>query len=570
MANKTKTYALLTILLLIAVSTGLFFIQQSYVGGTILSLQKTEFLSSDPIIGGSAWLLTFLQNGGSQYVQGTIDSNQITAGGKTAKNDLTVTLSSSPQVCSYNIISQNLPIKNIEVVKKTGYFTQSSCVSACSGYDATFCNKPSWQFTYDAYCFKKTTTGVFGSVAYDKLQFTSDIMATIAGKDYKSTISNANTNSVYLGSGNEVYASWAGNLVSGENCPAPADQNVAAMYKNGAWSLTSRDAYNKYAAYDISGLQLCLGRGGTTPSACADEYNSFSNSAQLSEVFIAAGGERAIAESISSQTGKAKITLNKIMQFPLFVMRIKASVLGIVAESSKPVIVKAGSECFKTGTDGFVVADIKNDGGFTSTFVSSVSCDSVFEQSGTAIRTQFSPGELKTINIPITAEALKETKKQCSLTVHDLENPLNKASASTTLCVQPIVLCEKGEARCNGNIKEACVLGSGWEVVSGDTSCQKEIDCTKTPDAPGCKKPFVLDEFKLLVSVISALVIFGIVYWFAGSKFGKKKQDNFFRLVLSFGLAAAFGIFIYIYLYPVLIVAGILIVLMIIIKQVLK
>ncbi|MEK6883078.1 MAG: hypothetical protein AABY22_25865, partial [Nanoarchaeota archaeon] len=83
MSKKNNTLKIFLISLLVLIIIGAigasiyFFAKQTGFGGTIISLQQVDFISSDPTIGGKAWLLTMVQDGASQFARGVFTTDVI-------------------------------------------------------------------------------------------------------------------------------------------------------------------------------------------------------------------------------------------------------------------------------------------------------------------------------------------------------------------------------------------------------------------------------------------------------------------------------------------------------------
>ena len=79
--KKPILISILVFVIIAVLGTAFYFTtQQTGEGGTILSLQRTDFVSNDPQINGQAWLLSIVQNGASQFVRETF--TDINADGK--------------------------------------------------------------------------------------------------------------------------------------------------------------------------------------------------------------------------------------------------------------------------------------------------------------------------------------------------------------------------------------------------------------------------------------------------------------------------------------------------------
>lgn len=619
--GKVKNLTIIGIFLIIIMSS-LAFSQQ---GGQIISLQRVDFISNDATINGEAWLLTIVQNGASQFARGFFSSNQITDDDKVAKNSIDITIANSPQVCEYDIFRQDQFLSNMDsfIIQKTFFWQINDAIQECDNQGGILSATPDstiFQFiNFDTHCFKPTNTASRGTVSFDKLSFESEIISTINGERFSGTISNANQNSVTLSQG-RVHASWVGNLVSGADCPRASAQDIITLRFNNQWRLTDIEDWNTFTNYKDVGFSNCISNsfllGGVSSKNfddCVAEYNNFASAALVSKEFSETGGSQARVTA-HTDSGKAEIELAKDIQFPVFTMRIKADILGVVVPVGEPEILATDSSCFGTGDEGFLVVDVKNAGAVRATFVTSADCESPFKQSGTSIRTQIDSQRSASIQIPITAEtANEEQRANCEITVHDLENPNNQDVVTQQACVKGINLCTGNEERCVGERLEKCNLaGTSWVTISekSDTcitdECKIDTDC---PERIGftaeCKseslfttkkacvysgvescEPFYAPElpFAEAVTIIPnlstdclgitnpiriALGIIGaiIVFSFAFTRLPfKKKSEKGLKIILSLVLALMAGVIIWFLWWIILIIIALIIILVLVLR----
>ena len=244
-------------------------------GGTILSLSKTDFVSNDKTINGQAWLLTIVQNGASQYVEGYFtpeDMKDLQDNTKTKKS-LKVTLQNSPQICQYNIQQQNEYLYSINSFKikaslKTSTFPYvrteiKAAESACSdcynqgGYYCAWNDEDGDAFNVYVDCFKTSKTATYGTIQFDKLKFESQIIATIDTQSFSGKVSNEGQQSVWLSDG-IIQTSWSGSLVSGQDCPRAPEDDVISLRYNNQWIFTDENKWLDYKSYHFSGFTSCI------------------------------------------------------------------------------------------------------------------------------------------------------------------------------------------------------------------------------------------------------------------------------------------------------------------------
>lgn len=451
-------------------------------GGAVLSLSQVDFISNDPQVGGQAWLLTMVQNGQGQYAVGNFDNAEITDEDKSAEYDLTVRMDVNEQKCEYPIVYQGNQIKHASYFDRQCYGPLCTlCSKSCDGDTV---KEPG--FT-PCYCVYKTNTASYGSIGTPTTSFRSTLKATSHGETVQGEISNMGTTSVWLG--DKVYASWVGSLVSGDQCPIASDYRRAAAY-TGSWKIIDDTRYQSYRAYDISGFTTCkdLARSGSKKvTDCVNEYNIYEANALAGASFTSTGGSSATTSGTAND-GKVSINLNRLIQYPMITMRIKAAWIGIVIPVGKPSIVSVTSSPFQTGSTGFVVATIKNVGDGQGSFEASVQCTSGFSQQGTTQYITLNAGQQGTVNIPITATCQSDIGGSCSLVVTDRNNPNQIDTKSVGVNCKAIILCDPGLTRCNGNYAETCrASGSGWDVTQRCNYKCEMRDGVATCISPDCE-----------------------------------------------------------------------------------
>jgi len=451
-----------------------------------LSLGQVNFVSSDPQIGGQSWVLTVVQNCQGQYAVGTISKSQIKDGNTQAKYDLTIKTNVDNQRCNYPITYQNTQIKHMNYQTKTCYLGlvcdgtlgynapdwKRDC-QAKSGYYAWIENAGGFA-SYKYTCFWTTDSAGYGTVGTSSLSFQSTLQAQVQGETKTGTISSLGPGSVWLG--DKVYATWQGNLVSGDNCPNSGDYHISAAYVNGNWRTINNDNYNTWKTYNDAGMLNCIDRynGGTeTAESCTNNYNTLESNALAGKTLISPGGSQAYASG-SQNNGQVIIDLNKMIQFPVLTMHVKADWLGIFVPVGKPQITSLSMPDFQTGTVSNIKVDVKNIGDGSGSFAVYATCSAGFSQQGTEQYINLEPSASGTVYLPVTATCNQDTVGSCTVTAYDRNQPNNKDSGTVSGKCKPIILCTANEWRCNGQWREQCnQAGTSWVGVQKcDKTCE--------------------------------------------------------------------------------------------------
>lgn len=549
--NHTAAYMVTALVLIAAVLAGLYGkgILQSGLG-TVMTLQQTQFISNDNTIGGQAWLLTWVQNGNGQYVQGSASASQIKDGSTSAKYGISLTASNSQQSCAYKLNKASSSIRHIEAIDKGYSITglvgaTGSCNinDVCKGFDGSAIYKPSLSLNSRCFCIRNTNSGIVGDIEQTGLNFKEDFKATINGKDYVGSLSNNLANAVWLGNNNEIQISWNGNLVSGDVCPQSSGQNIRAVYA-GSWKIVDKDAVSKSLNYDFAN---CVDAKIDSPSGCAAQNNALESLALQSKSFTFVGGS---SPSVSGDVANGKITidLTRPIQYPSFTARVKADILGVVVPVSKPQIMDTDSQCFKTGSNGNIIVNIKNVGDNDGNFKAYANCPTPFSQTGSTISFSIAKGQTSTVNIPITGTTSQsKTNADCTIRVSDANNPNNYDEATQSACVQSIIICNAGDVRCNGIVKESCD-GSQWIPVPNDNSCSIPIPkfCETHPADPICKGvcawyDFSCKSIREIAGIIVAVIVFIMSWLFFNELFKNMIKNYTANVFVSMALGASVG-----------------------------
>lgn len=474
--KKRRRNAWFVIIALLLIGGVALFAQQFSVteGFSTLSLDRVDFESNDPTVGGQAFLLNVVQNGAGQYARGTFttsDLNQeLSDEGVEVSESLRIDLSTEGQECVYNIRNSGDVLSDLVVVEQGDCLTTICLNNARDRCNGVFANEGGFISRKDFICLDYELVGAVGTIDFDRLDFETTVDVTVGDEDFSGVISNSGERSVSLGD-NRVHASWQGNLVSGESCPSPAGQGVVALYTNG-WSVVSESAYENWkinADSLLDCLDLANNNDGIDYDSCVTEYQGLTSLASRSVDFVAEGGS-SVDFSGSANAGELRLPLGRLIQYPMITMRVSADTLGIVLPVGVPKIVDVSSDTFATGDDGNIRVEVENVGESLGVFVASVECSGDFSPRGTSPSFQVPSGSSAVLNIPLSAGSAGTSG--CVVTVADVENPFNRDISTVRVSADPLVTCDTGDIRCVGDVEQVCRAGV-WEVT-GTGACEIE------------------------------------------------------------------------------------------------
>jgi len=406
-------------------------------GFTTLGLSSVDFQSNDPVVGGQSWLLTAIQNGQGQYAVGELASSGFVdnSDGKKAGTSFKLEMTVDEQSVKYPISWNQRYVKQMKS-EKLGILVpiiDDYKITNCKAKQEWYVFKPSG--VYDTYCMWKENIGPEGVVSDGTLTFKSTIKATNGdGTAVSGTINSLSQTSTWLG--NSVYVSWAGNLVSGDPVPSASNNNIGALYiqSQNKWITVDKTYLQSFNDFDITGFDSCIGYGQAIAATvnglndCVSKFNILAGAATSPKTF---GNSYT---SGSSGSGQITLTLNKLIQYPVMTVRIKADflkTLSIVVPVGAPKVISVSSPSFQAGSTGSISATIQNTGTALGSFDVSASCSSGFAQVGTAQTLQLSPSQTGIVSIPLTANT--GTSGTCTITARDKNNPSLYDSATVSV-----------------------------------------------------------------------------------------------------------------------------------------
>jgi hypothetical protein len=192
-------------------------------------------------------------------------------------------------------------------------------------------------------------------------------------------------------------------------------------------------------------------------------------------------------------SGKVTLTVNKLLQFPVLTLKIKADWLGVYVPVGKPLITSVSSTEFQTGGVSYITTKVKNIGDALGSFGVYAQCNQPFSFVGTTEFINLNPNEEGVVNLKISGTCSQKIQGSCNVYAYDRNNPNNKDSKTVSVSCTPIVLCNAGETRCNGKVIEQCnQAGSGWNAIQTcDYTCEikegKATCVSPPPPKPQCE-----------------------------------------------------------------------------------
>ena len=466
-------------------------------GFTTLSLSApADFQSSNPFFNGPTWILSVRQGGFGQYAAGTFSASEIKdPDGITAINNLKLEVTNDRQSCVYPIqyTGNDYKIYKLYRVIYSGaklnplFNVNNQCLIDSNNNGGAMLSSGYSAFSLDGVCVWKTLQGDIAKLkSLPDKQFSTTVKVTTGNIVQSGIITN--TGDIQKQIGNNVWAVWNGNLETGDSCPGT--QNVIAEYSNG-WKLLDSSKYNNYVAAAIPiENDLSAGKIGlvtlTETDSKIQQYNSYADIAVQQAQLKSEGGSIAYTSG-SVSSGAIQIDLAKSIFFPLLTFYIKADALGIVQPVPKPQIVSVPSSILmKTGTTSLIPVSVKNIGTEAGTMQLSASCQAPVSQVGSAIDVSLQPNEQRTVNIPIIGDSIARINSICTIKFQSLNNFV---TASTTVTVDPIQICQPNQVICNNDKIEQCnSAGSGRFVVSDCT--QLNQICVNTGQPTCVNKEF--------------------------------------------------------------------------------
>jgi len=488
-------------------------------GATYISASQVDWVSNDPLLNEKAFLITGVENGGSQSVVFSLDKSNLGSSAEDGGYDLTGTGTIKTKTENYEI---EYPI----TVDNFGYYTLQKM---CDGSDCLFYGTKVYSYaTASEWCSEFSgvpetnivVTKHYGDIGYRCWQYEKvgqhaklgtgqhkfDMYVDVTspnGQDQIHLTDDMTTGSVDMGNNHHTYAKIVTAGVTFVSPPTPDTEYDAVYTQNQLYLTSKRTSSDFYNFYGYEGIRKVLGDCVSlqkSQDACQYEINRK----------VAEGMERAYyqGDGTSSITTSSifdgRMTLSNLPTMykqPIFSLIIDAEWFGITRPVGNPEIISLTTEDNKLieGERNYITAEIKNNGEYDASFDFSWDCNGA-EVTGSSFE-QFNAGETKEIEFQVTGQTSNGCDNaNCVLTVTDSENPQisDIKSVNFQFCEQN--QCEQeGQTRCMGNTVETCyelngvlvwgfsaecedicIMESGYavcqgqEIVCGDGFCNKE------------------------------------------------------------------------------------------------
>lgn len=514
----------------------------SIYGFRTLSISNINYISNDPNIGGKAWTMTVVQDGSGEYAVGYKDAEDIKTADWQAEGDVKIEMNVNKETCEYSI-SQQTARKLYRLSYYEDYWAidpfqiaWGNFVTNCYAKSNIFASAipRGSAFNPGGLCIYATQEdAVIGSLSTVSERFESTISVTSEGKTYSLPINNKNQRSASYS--DKLYAYWAGNLVSGDQCPIPSGQNIEAIYKSAKWRLVDSSKYTDWkVAYN--NVVSCINVEGQTASFCVGKVNTLLDSYLAIKSFVSNGGASA-QTSGTLDAGKVTINMAKQIQYPVITISIDADWIGaiaIVKPVGKPQIVSLQCQDFETGANGNIKATIKNIGNAQGSFDISASCNPPIS-SNVIESISLSPNEQGSRFIGITGTSEDSDTSVCTVKAYDRNNPSIFDTKTVSCTVKGIVTCNPGDKRCNYRDIEQCnTAGTKWERIEvcptgmicnaqsftcidenpencGNGVCEIGESCTNCPEDCGVCPPVPTDWIFIIVAGILGIIGVAVV-----------------------------------------------------------
>ena len=487
----------------------------SYAFAT-LSIHPVDLIDYETHLKTRVWWLTVSQNQMSDYAYGSISSNNIKDpdSGATASKDLEIRMKVDQETCSYTI-ALGEPIYRWDYKKiYLNYFLgecneetgRTKCISNYPNTKYIVVAKAPYSFDCYAYCFIPIKVGYFGDISTPYLTFKSTITLKSGNEQYSATIDRMDQTEVNFP--NDIaYARWTGSLTSGDECPKAKEEDVGAvwLYKDGKWHFIDYSNYLTYKAKSDNIFNCINGvDSDDEASLCVNEVNSALDTALLPKTFKSRGGSTAEAYG-SLDRGKVVINLNKLIQYPVINMYVKADWLGVVMPYGMPKIINAYSTPFDPSKgNGYIIVTVQNVGKAEGSFAVTAQCDYPFSIKSTEYTPTLKPGDTATVNLVLTAPtSTTKYKGTCKVIVYDRAHTINRDS--TTVSVETKTLPKGCEDYGYKSFPPACPKGYQPKTVeiNGLTCYTGECEKVWTP----VPKPSISFDLLLIIGIVILILI---------------------------------------------------------------
>lgn len=452
-------------------------------GYTVLSMSEVSYVSNQPELNRDAFLMTVVQNNQGESAEGTFKS--VTADDKTATETINIRSTIGDYRCVYPITATDNKIYHYRIIDKClrinpicSFGFEDRCEKR--GEDYLYYNAPVNQI-----CVQRTVDATIGLVKDARFDFQTDFDIIIGDVNTRLSLTPNDISDKTVD--NRVYVSWVGNLVTGENCPSSAVNNIAAVRGGVTWDtwvLVDSDKTDYVKLLQLNDIDTCMinAHGSDEENECISIANKASNDALVSKDFKLYGDDKTYTDLDAvdyhvSADGVAVIDLSQLIQYPIYRLIVDVDTLNIRIPVGMPEILDVTSDLeFTTGSFGTLTVLLKNIGEADGAFAVTADCESPFSYVGIAQHINLVPGGAGNVMLQIVGESTTHTCKSCVVKVYDRNFPDNKDEKTVSVCVNPILICEPNDLRCVEEKDEKCVDGTHWEEVVGSTRCVTSDD----------------------------------------------------------------------------------------------
>lgn len=491
---------ILIIFVLILATTSVF-------GATIISASQVDFVSNDALLNRRAFLITGVENGGSQSVVFTLNQNNLGSTAQEQGYELTGTGTVKTSVENYQInyptiidgqyyYSFTLLCNGNDCLHDAinGVYSLSSTSQYCSEFSGIVESKIivtkhvgelGWR------CWKSEVVGTHAVLGTGQHTFNMNIDVTSPKGSDRIILTHDMTNGqTDIGDNRFTYAKIVTAGVTFVSPPTP-DTRYDAVYKGNELYLTSKRStsdfnnfYGYNGMYQVLSNCIAIQKSGTE---CQVELNNKVAEGLARATYLGDGTSSLVKDTTT--TGRMVLSsLPTMYKQPIFSLIIDADWFGIVRPVGQPKIISLTADAkYTEGATNYIKATIKNEVDVDSSFDFSWNCNNA-QVTGTELSV-FSGLQSKDFQFQITGQTETGcTAGSCTLTVRDSENSAKQDTKSVNF-----QFCEQnqcnyaGETRCLLNSVEKCTSSNGaliWQTV---TNCPN--GCVIDSGFATCKQP---------------------------------------------------------------------------------
>ena len=461
---------------------------------TVKSISTTKIISNDADVAGAFFMVDTILGGGQHIVGEVSQSDFKHMSGYETKQPLTIKADTQTEIIDYRIINDNRGIYKYTV-------TQMKTCPTSTAYKIPLTGR--WMgipIFNEFICVSKLQYATKGSFDNPSVSFDADITLKVGAKEITEKIGSHSSSVSFIDNGNtHATAQWTGSLVTGDQ--APNQDNYAPYFysefygANNKWYVAKSLDYNEWMASETttdSQLQQYV--------AHPDDFNcdSAEHCTRIIENLVDTPNWRmnkilnsdykisTYADKINeeSSTGSSvRVMLDRNINAPNILFRVKADWLGVNIPVSEPIIVSVSSTEFGSGEQGRINVQIENRGDVGATFTSTFyGCDP-FMMAYSSPKTYIEAHNTGDVILFISSGVANyDSSKTCTVKVADFNKPSNYDTAQVSVSMTRAKVCTPNKYdvignciwQCNSagtrtdNI-ECCDYGIGYEMGKADS-----------------------------------------------------------------------------------------------------